>query len=159
VLISGAVGSVGRSAVFTAKSLGARVVVAVRKDQRQEVAGLGVEQVITTDDPAEIDKLAPVDAVADTVGGKTAEKLIAKVKNGGVFASVLGAPQNAQQYPAIKVVPVYSRADAKTLQRMGEAVKDAHLKIPIGRKMPLKDAAKAHAAAEKGGVGKILLLP
>jgi hypothetical protein len=30
--------------------------------------------------------------------------------------------------------------------------------IPLGQKLSLADAAKAHAAAEKGSAGKILLL-
>jgi NADPH:quinone reductase-like Zn-dependent oxidoreductase len=38
-------------------------------------------------------------------------------------------------------------------------VRDGKLVIPIGQKLPLSDAAKAHAAAEKGGIGKILLVP
>jgi len=42
---------------------------------------------------------------------------------------------------------------------MAEAVRDAKLVIPIGPKLPLNQAAAAQAAAEKGGVGKILLLP
>lgn len=41
---------------------------------------------------------------------------------------------------------------------MAEAVKAGKLLIPIGTKMPLKDAAKGHAAAEKGSVGKVLLV-
>lgn len=113
---------------------------------------------VTTDDPDAIDRLPQLDAVADTVGGKTAEKLIGKVKNGGVFASVLGVPQNAEKYPAVKAVPVYARPDAKTLKLTAEAVKAGKLVIPIGAKMPLKDAAKAHAVAEKGGIGKVLLV-
>ena len=32
------------------------------------------------------------------------------------------------------------------------------LTIPIDRMLPLSDAAEGHAAAEKGGIGKILLL-
>jgi NADPH:quinone reductase-like Zn-dependent oxidoreductase len=96
--------------------------------------------------------------VADTVGGRTAEKLIAKVKPGGVFASVLGAPQNAAKYPSVKVVEVFAKSDSKTLQLMAEAVRDGHLVIPISQKLPLREAAQAHAAAEKGGSGKILLL-
>jgi NADPH:quinone reductase-like Zn-dependent oxidoreductase len=31
--------------------------------------------------------------------------------------------------------------------------------IPIGLRLPLSEAAQAHATAEKGGIGKILLLP
>jgi hypothetical protein len=41
---------------------------------------------------------------------------------------------------------------------MAVAVKDGKLVIPIGPKMALKDAGKAHAAAEKGGIGKVLLV-
>jgi NADPH:quinone reductase-like Zn-dependent oxidoreductase len=99
-----------------------------------------------------------VDVVADTVNGKTAEKLIAKVKPGGVFASVLGAPRNAEKYPNVRVVPVYVTPDARTLEFMAEAVRDGKLVIPISEKLPLSEAAEAQAAAERGGVGKILLV-
>jgi len=96
--------------------------------------------------------------VADTVNGKTAEKLIAKVTPGGVFASVLGAPRNAKKYPTVKVVPVYATPDAKTLQFMAEAVRDGKLVIPISQKLPLSKAAEAQAAAEEGSIGKVLLV-
>ena len=101
--------------------------------------------------------LAPLDAVADTVDGKTAEKLIAKVKQGGVFATVLGPPQSAAYYPSVRVVHVFSKFDRKTLEFMAEAVRDGKLVIPISQKLPLREAAEAQAAAEKGG-GKILLV-
>ena len=42
---------------------------------------------------------------------------------------------------------------------MVDAVRDAKLVIPMGSKLPLSQAAEAHAAAEKGGVGKVLLVP
>ena len=42
---------------------------------------------------------------------------------------------------------------------MAEAVRDGKLLIPISLKLPLSEAAEAHAAAEEGGVGKILLVP
>ncbi len=113
---------------------------------------------IATDDDTAITNLPPLDAVADAVGGKTAEKLIAKVKPGGVFASVLGTPRNAAKYPSVKAVFVFSKFDRKTLEFMAEAVRDGKLVIPISRKLPLKEAAEAQAAAEKRGAGKILLL-
>jgi len=56
------------------------------------------------------------------------------------------------------VAEVYSTAGRKTLEFMAEAVRGGKLVIPIGRKLPLSQAAEAHAAAEKGGIGKILLL-
>ena len=38
------------------------------------------------------------------------------------------------------------------------AVKAGKLKIPIGRKLPLKDAEQGHATVAKGGAGKLLLV-
>ena len=160
VLVIGAAGNVGRSAVFTAKQRGAIVIAGVLKTQMDEATKktIGADQLVATDDDHAIANLPMLDVVADTVDGKTAEKLIAKVKPGGVFASVLGAPRNAEKYPTVKVVPVYSTPDAKTLEFMAEAVRDGKLVIPISEKLPLSEAAEAQAAAEKGGIGKVLLV-
>jgi NADPH:quinone reductase-like Zn-dependent oxidoreductase len=159
VIVLGAVGNVGRSAVFTAKQRGATVIAGVLKRQMDDAKTLGADRVVATDDDSAIANLSPLDAVADAVGGRTAEKLIAKVKPGGVFATVLEAPPNAAQYPSVKVAPVFSQFDRGTLQFMAEAVRDGKLVFPIGRKMPLSEAAEAQALAEKGGIGKILLVP
>jgi NADPH:quinone reductase-like Zn-dependent oxidoreductase len=159
VMVVGAVGNVGRSAVFTAKDRGATVIAGVLKRQIDEAKSVGADQAVATDDDAAIANLPLLDAVADTVGGRTAEKLIAKVKPGGVYASVIKAPQNAANYPSVKVVFVFSHFERQTLQFMAEAVRDGKLVIPISRQLPLNQAAEAHAAAQKGGIGKILLLP
>jgi NADPH:quinone reductase-like Zn-dependent oxidoreductase len=119
---------------------------------------IGADQLVATDDDTAIANLPPLDAVADAVGGRTAEKLIAKVKLRGIYASVVGAPQNAADYSSVKVVKVFSKFDRKTLEFMAEAVRDGKLVIPISLKLPLSEAAKAQAMAEKGGVGKILLV-
>ena len=158
VLVVGAVGNVGRSAVFTAKDRGATVIAGVWQKQMHEAKTVYADQVVATDDDTAIANLPPLDAVADAVGGKTAEKLIAKVKPGGVYASVVGSPQNAEKYPSVKVVPVFSKFDRKTLEFMAEAVRDGKLVVPISQKLPLSEAAEAQATAEKGGAGKILLV-
>jgi NADPH:quinone reductase-like Zn-dependent oxidoreductase len=158
VLVVGAAGNVGRSAVFTAKQRGATVIAGVLKKQIDEAKSVGADQVVATDDDNAITSLPLLDAVADAVGGKTAEKLIAKVKPGGVYASVVGLPQNAAKYPSVKAVHVFSKFDRKTLEFMAEAVRDGKLVIPISQELPLSEAAEAQAAAEKGGSGKILLV-
>jgi NADPH:quinone reductase-like Zn-dependent oxidoreductase len=158
VMVVGAAGNVGRSAVFTAKERGATVIAGLlkRQVQSEEAKTVSADQVVATDDDAAIANLQPLDAVADTVGGRTAGKLIAKVKPGGVYASVVDPPQNAAQYPSVKVVHVFSKFDRKTLEFMAEAVRDGKLVIPISQKLPLREAA--YATAEKGGAGKILLV-
>ena len=158
VLVVGAAGNVGRSAVFTAKARGATVIAGVLKRQVDDTKTVGADQIVATDDDTAIAKLPQLDAVADTVGGRTAAKLIARVKPGGVYASVVDLPQNAAEYPSVKVVHVFSKFDRKTLEFMAEAVRDGKLVIPISLKLPLSEAAEAQATAEKGGVGKILLV-
>lgn len=157
ILVTGAIGSVGRSAVFTAKSLGAKVLAGVRKKHLERAQDIGADQTVAVDSAEDVSGLAPLDAVADTVDGATAEMLIAKVKKGGIFASVLGPPQNSDKFSAIKVVPVFAKPDAKVLIQMAKAVMDGKLEIPIVERMSLKEAAKAHALAEKGVSGKVLL--
>src|ERR1700728_3454793 len=118
VMVVGAVGNVGRSAVFTAKERGATVIAGVLKRQMDEANSVGADQVVATDDDTAIANLPRLDAVADTVGGRTAEKLIAKVRAGGVFASVVGVPEHAAKYPSGKVVHVFSKFDRKMLEFM-----------------------------------------
>ncbi len=158
VLVAGAAGNVGRSAVFTAKERGATVIAGILKRQMDQAKSIGADQAAATDDDTAIANLPPLDAVADAVGGRTAEKLIARVKPGGVYSSVVDVPQNAAQYSSVKVVHVFSKFDRKTLEFMGEAVRDGKLVIPISQKLPLSEAAKAQALAEKGANGKIILV-
>jgi NADPH:quinone reductase-like Zn-dependent oxidoreductase len=159
VLVTGAAGSVGRSAVFVAKQASATVIAGVRKKQKEEAAELGADEVIALDDDTDLERLGFLDAVADTVNSETAQKLMAKVKQGGVFGSVVGPPANAKMHPTVRVQPIMAKPDATKLRWLAEQVAAGKLRIPIDRMVPLEDAAKAHATAEKGGVnGKILLL-
>ena len=159
VLVTGALGGVGRSAVFTAKSLGAKVIAGVRKKQLQQAEALNVDGIVAVDDQEALASLKKLDAVADAVDGATAELLIGKVNAGGIFASVLGPPKNAADYASVKVIPIYAQPDAKALLEMATAVVEGKLTIPIAEKKSLKDAAEAHAIVAKGPNGKVLLVP
>jgi NADPH:quinone reductase-like Zn-dependent oxidoreductase len=158
LLVTGAAGNVGRSAVFVAKEKGATVIAGVRKGQIEEARALGADRILALDDETAVAGLELLDAIADTVDGPTATKLIGKLKQGGVFASVLSAPTNAAEYPSISVKTMQVKADPQVLSHMAEAVRSGRLSIPLGQRFALKDANKAHAAAEKGAAGKILLV-
>lgn len=158
VLISGALGGVGRSAVRTAQVAKAKVIAGVRKKQLEEAQSLKVDQVIALDDEEAMAKLGFVDAVADTVGGKTAEMLLGKVAPGGIFASVLGPPANAALHPKVRVVPVMAVTDPERMVKLAEDVVAKRMVIPIDRMMPMAEAGAGQAAAEAGAHGKVLLL-
>jgi NADPH:quinone reductase-like Zn-dependent oxidoreductase len=157
ILLTGALGSVGRIAMFAAKEIGAKVIAGVRKKQIAEAIKLGAVAAIDLSDEDEIAKLGIVDAVADTIGGELATKLIAKVKPGGNYGSVVGPPSNAALHPTIKVNAFMAHPDAKTYVHYGEAIRYGKLTLPIDRVLPMEDAAEAHTLGEKGGVAKIVL--
>src|SRR5271156_2044546 len=95
VLITGALGSVGRAAVHTAKKIGAQVIAGVRGKELDDARSLGVSDVLAIDDDESIEKFRLVDAIADTVGGDVATKLIVKIKPGGSFGYTAVLPQSA----------------------------------------------------------------
>jgi NADPH:quinone reductase-like Zn-dependent oxidoreductase len=159
VLVSGALGSVGRAAVHAAKKLGAKVIAGVRTRQLSEAVALGGSGIVAIDDDSAIAALAMVDAVADTVGGETAAKLFGKVKNGGHFGYTSVLPEGVPKLNAtITVTRVFARPDASKVREFADDIRDGTFLLPISRRMPLRDAAEAHALAEKGGAGKILLV-
>jgi len=158
ILLTGALGSVGRIALFAALDIGAKVIAGVRKKQIDEALALGAIAAIDLTEDDAIATLGLVDAVADTIGGETATKLIAKVKPGGNYGSVVGPPSNAALHPTVQVNAVMAHPDIKTYTLYGEAIAAGKLLLPIDRMMPLSEAAEAQAAGEKGGVGKIILM-
>jgi NADPH:quinone reductase-like Zn-dependent oxidoreductase len=145
--------------VHTAKKIGAQVIAGVRAKERNDARSLGVSDVLAMDDDKAIEKFRPVDAIADTVGGDVAAKLIAKVKQGGSFGYAGALPESAAaQNAAVKITRVRARPDSSKVREFADDVRDGKFVLPIGRRMPLRDAAEAHVLAEKGGIGKIILL-
>jgi NADPH:quinone reductase-like Zn-dependent oxidoreductase len=159
VLVTGALGSVGRAAVHTAKKIGAQVIAGVRRKEQEQARSLGVSDVLAIDDDEAIEKFRSVDAVADTVGGAVAGKLVPRVKPGGTFGYTAVLPENAAaQNPEVKINRVMAQPNAAKVREFADDVRDGKFVLPIGRRMPLRDAAEAHTLGEKGSVGKILLL-
>jgi len=159
VLVTGALGSVGRAAVHTAKKIGAQVIAGVRGKELDEARSLAVSDVLAIDDDKAIEKFRLVDAIADTVGGEVAAKLIAKVKEGGSFGYTAVLPETAAiQNPTVQIKRVSTQPDPSKVREFADDVRDGKFVLPIGRRMPLRDAAEAHVLGEKGGIGKILLL-
>jgi NADPH:quinone reductase-like Zn-dependent oxidoreductase len=159
VLITGALGSVGRAAVHSAKKIGAQVIAGVRGKQLEAARSLGVSDVLAIDDDQAIEDFPLVDAIADTVGGDTAAKLIARIKPNGSFGYASVFPDSAAaKNPTVKVTRVQAKPDPSKVREFADDVRDGKFVLPIGARMPLKDAAEAHVLGEKGGIGKIILL-
>jgi len=146
LLVSGALGSVGRAAVHTAKKLGVTVIAGVRARQLPEARTLGAVDVVAIDDDAAIAALAAVDCVA-------------RVKNGGIFGYASALPEGVpQRNPSVTVTRVFARPDASKVREFADDIRDGKFLLPISHRLPLRDAGAAHALAQPGGAGKIVLV-
>jgi len=159
VLVTGALGSVARSAIHVARQHGVRVIAGVREKEKSQAAELAADEVVALDSEREIETLHDLDAIADTVGGTTIKRLFKSLKPGGVIGSVLGVPEGAREHN-IRVEAIMAVPDASRLYELADDNARNQFNIPIARTMKLEQAAEAHRLAESGGVGgKIILVP
>lgn len=157
ILLTGALGSVGRLALFCALQLGVKVIAGVRKEQIEEALAIGATSAIDISDDEALANVGPLDAVADTLGGALAPKLLAVIKPGGNYASIVGPPQETTGFPDVHINAFGSHSDAAVVVRFAEAIRDGKVKLPIDLVLPLSQAAEAHIRGEAGGIGKIVL--
>ncbi len=157
ILVTGAVGSVGRVAVHVARTLGARVIAGVRARQLAEARTLGAEDVVALDDATAVERLPTLDAIADTVGGETVARLFPRLAPGGVLGSVVGEPPGAKER-GITVEAISAHPDAPRLLALAEEVVRGSLVLPIVGRFPLARIREAFRRAQQGG-GKVLVTP
>lgn len=157
-LVTGAAGSVGRTAVYVAKQHGCKVIAGVKASQKSDAAALGADQVVALDDQSEVSALPELDAIADTVDGETIGKLLSKLKKSGRLASVLGKPDAAKN-AGVEIREVWAQPDPERLHQLASDVRDKKFSIPIAKRFSLAQIREAHEAAEKGASGKVVLTP
>ncbi|MEO8725165.1 MAG: NADP-dependent oxidoreductase [Acidobacteriaceae bacterium] len=158
ILITGALGSVGRSAVYAAQRAGAEVTAGVRAREFEAAAELKADALLALDQESTYGQAGRFDAIADTIGPEISAKLLGLVKAGGMLVTVTEPPSNAAQFPQVKVSGFQSHADGRRLSEIAEDVLNRKLNIPIASRFPLTKARDAVATARKGAGGKVLLL-
>jgi NADPH:quinone reductase-like Zn-dependent oxidoreductase len=159
VLVTGALGGVGRTAVHVARKHGARVLAGVRAKEKEEASKLSVDGVVAIDNEEELEHLHDLDAIADTLGGTTIQRLLKTIRKGGVLGSVLGEPEGAKKYD-IRVEAFMAQPDGSRLHQLADDVSRHEFSIPIARTMKLQEIQEAHRIFERGGLGgKIVLVP
>jgi NADPH:quinone reductase len=154
VLITGAVGAVGRFAVYAAKRRGARVVAAVRANQLDAALALGADEVVALGEPWSGEAF---DQVGDTVGGAEVAALCRHLAPGG---RIMTAATTSIPTEGLAATPIFFavRPDRPRLAALLQAVAAGAIALPATRNMKLEQAAEAHALVEAGGHGKIVLV-
>jgi NADPH:quinone reductase-like Zn-dependent oxidoreductase len=156
LLVTGALGGVGRAAVFTAKERGVRVWAGVRGSQKDEALKLGVNGVVALESSEDVARLPELDAIADTVSGPAVQAVLPKVKRGGTVGSVLGETAGAKERGLV-VHAFSTHPDPKRLGELARAVAVGKLVFPIAKRFSLDQIREAQQFAEKGPGGKVLL--
>jgi NADPH:quinone reductase-like Zn-dependent oxidoreductase len=159
MLLTGAVGGVGRAAAFVAQQHHVQVIAVVRASQIAEAEMMGTLGLVSLEDENALDMFKEIDGIADTVGGAVAVGLLKHLRQGGVFASVVGIPKEARDHDA-HFEQVVVKPDAKRLAELAEDVAQNRFKIPIAKVMKLSEIQEAHRLGQAGGLGgKIVLIP
>ncbi len=166
VLIFGASGAVGTLAIQFAKRHGARVLAtASGRDAAALVRRLGASAAIdarSADADDELRKLAPdgIDAALALAlaGGSALERFLEQVRPGGRVAYPNGVESESRRRPKTRFTAYDAEVGPREFAKLGRAVREARLRVPIAAEYPLERAAKAHERLEQGHVlGRIVL--
>ena len=158
ILIHGAAGGVGSFATQIAKLWGAQVIGTASGEDVVYLRSLGHVQVVDYKQER-FETVGPVDAVLDLIGGETATRSFAIVKEGGVMISTVGAA-NAElaAQAGIRAVNMGQKRSAADLSELAGFVERGDVKPRMGEVFRLEQAREAQDASQQGRAkGKILL--
>ena len=163
VVIHGAGGAVGSTAVQLARWAGAEVIGTGRSRARQLVKELGADRFIALDEDRLEDAAGVLrdqaDVVFDLVGGEVLARSSALLKPGGTLVSVVSWELPADR-DDIRTVFFVQEAKQAQLTELARLVDAGHLRPQVGGVYPLAQAVEAYRAKAAGGIpGRMVLQP
>jgi len=182
VLIHAGAGGVGHVAIQLAKLKGASVCTTVSSKEKADfVRYLGADKVILYQQTDFVQAVLDwtdgegVDLVFDTVGGEVLQKSFPAVRVYGDIVTILEPDPNTvwktarnrnlrislelMLTPMLQGIVEAQEHQGEILQQCANWMAEGKLKIQVGHKFPLRDAAKAHQLLESGSmIGKIVLV-
>ena len=159
VLIHGAAGGVGSFAVQLAKAKGLKVIATGSTQSEGTLRELGINQFVDYSKQAFEEVVHGVDGVLDTIGGETQARSWGVLKRGGVLASLVGAPSEAEaRAHGARAAAVEGRMSLPQLTEITQLIDSKTVRPIVSEVMPLSEARRAHELSESHHVhGKIVL--
>jgi NADPH:quinone reductase-like Zn-dependent oxidoreductase len=158
VVIHGAGGAVGSTAVQLARWAGAEVIGTGRSHSRQLVTELGADRFVALDADRLENVAGQADLVFDTIGGEVLARSPALLRPGGTLVSVRAAAPPPGTRDDIRTVIFIQESGRAQLIELARLVDEGHLRPQVGAVYPLARAADAYSAKAAGGVpGRIVL--
>jgi NADPH:quinone reductase-like Zn-dependent oxidoreductase len=167
ILVNGASGGVGQSAVQFAADLGAHTIATGPPDLVDHLRDLGATEVVDfTQGPTAEQVLAAhpegIDAVLDLVSTPgEADPFVDLLRPGGVAISTNGAlDPDAMAARELRGVNFFSNATPDVLATVADLAANGRLRVTIAAEVPLADAPAAVARARAGHArGKTVIVP
>jgi NADPH:quinone reductase-like Zn-dependent oxidoreductase len=160
VVIHGAGGAVGSTAVQLARWAGAEVIGTGRSHSRALVTELGADRFIALDAERLEDMAGRADLVFDTIGGEVLTRSPGLLKPGGTLVTIKADAQAPPVGDGLRMIVFIQESSRAQLIELARLVDEGHLRAPLGAVYPLAQAATAYSAKAAGGVpGRIVLQP
>ena len=172
VLVTAAAGGVGSSAIQVARALGAGRVVGVAStpEKRARAVELGADEAVGYDDALP----GPFDVMVDTVGGEIFTRALEAMAPFGRMVCIGASSGEPQRIPGVGdlrlrgvgVLPfsmgafraLHPEQFLSTSAEGLELIRSGALRPPVGRVLPLAEAAEAHRLlGGRATTGKLLL--
>jgi len=158
VLIHGAAGGVGSSAVQIAKAKGAYVIGTASARNHAFLKSLGADETIDYTAVRFEDKVKDIDLVLNTADADTNVRSVGTVKKRGKLVSVVGAPPASACAMAGITCSGIGSVNGQMLPAIVELANAGKFHVSIEQKLPLEDASKAWEQNRTGHTrGKIIL--
>jgi NADPH:quinone reductase-like Zn-dependent oxidoreductase len=160
VVIHGAGGAVGSTAVQLARWAGAQVIGTGRSHSRPLVTELGADRFIALDTDRLEDAAGQADLVLDTIGGEVLARSPALLRPGGTLVTIKADAQLPGDRDDIRNVLFVQESSRAQLAELARLVDEGRLRPQVGAVYPLAHAAEAYSAKAAGGIpGRIVLQP
>jgi NADPH:quinone reductase-like Zn-dependent oxidoreductase len=160
VVIHGAGGAVGSTAVQLARRAGARVIGTGRGHSRPLATELGADRFIALDADRLEDATGEADLVVDTIGGDVLARSPALLRPGGTLVTIKAAAELPPGREDIRSVVFVQEAIRTQLTELARLVDEGHLRPQVGAVYPLAQAVEAYSAKAAGGIpGRVILQP
>jgi NADPH:quinone reductase-like Zn-dependent oxidoreductase len=160
VVIHGAGGAVGSTAVQLARWAGAEVIGTGRSRARALATELGADRFLALDAEGLQDAAGQADVVLDTIGGEVLAQSPALLRPGGTLISIKAAARLPAGRDDIRTVVFVQEPSRAQLAELARLVDEGHLRPQVGGVYPLARAAEAYGAKAAGGLpGRIVLQP
>jgi NADPH:quinone reductase-like Zn-dependent oxidoreductase len=160
VIIHGAGGAVGSTAVQLARWAGAEVIGTGRSRARPLVTELGADRFIALDTDRLEDAAGQADLVFDTIGGEVLARSPGLLRPGGTLVTAKPAAPPPAGRDDIRTVIFVQESSRAQLTELARLVDEGQLRPQVGAVYPLTEAAQAFRVKAAGSIpGRIVLQP